>query len=343
MYTRLAVVLFVLMAIPLLLVACGQSDDESDDWGGDGLCDACLDAAPNPEDLTLTIPGDDEVAAKSTGGLGQMATLYHDTVDISRSLNYHITAHLGFLDEILSYPPSARVGQYCIWGPFIDNGLSPVETQFKMRQASATTFDYYWQQRPKNTTVDFVDIWYGDIEPSTTTNRRGIGTLFLDYTLAQQLDPTLDPTGQMEVAYDTFTDDARAIDITFTDFSFNAYDMPTDAAYHYLNNGDNSGDFEFSIQMNIHSDAENLPELENFAYLTQWQGTGSGVSTVTISGGDIDATEWPVSPGTYMAQLQQFECWNDDFERTYYEETLFLDDGSDVEIESEGDPSTCVF
>lgn len=337
MKTYLFVSIAILVALTLAMVACAPRDEEDeDDWGGDGLCDACRDAAPDPEDLDIDIPGDDENGGDTKGAVGELAEYYNDTVDISRALNFWILGHLGWLDEILSFPPSEHEGEYCIWGPFIPSGLSPVEVQFKMKRVSVTTFDYYWQERPKNTENEWSDVWGGDIVPATDTARRGIGNLFIDYTLAKQLDPTIDTTGVINVEYDTYSD-GRQIDITFDQFSFTEYEAPANASYRYHNHADNTGEFTFVLFADLGTGGPSA-DLETFSYETQWLGSGAGDCTLTISGGDINED---TSHGSPLQRVEGYECWSSQFLRTYFKETAFLADGTEVLLSEEGSAGQC--
>ena len=347
------ILIISIFALSLLAFSCGgnDEDDETVDYGGDGLCDACMDAAPDPSFLQLTVPGYEENSEKSKAfspcedELGEMACYYHDTVDICRALNYFALGYLSVIDELLSYWPTSHDGEYCIWGPFTDPYTPPTPSvaRFMMRRQSATVFDYYWQERPKDSTSDddWQDIWNGDIVPSTSTSRRGIGSMMIDHTTAKELDPTRNSSGLVEVQYDTFTGDARAIDITFTDFAFDEFTMPTDATYHYYNDSSDDGEFVFSIDMEFYGGT--VPE--TWTYETLWEGNGSGVATVTIDGGDLDTAEWPeTGSGVYIDKFVGIECWGDDFARTYYEQKLHLSDATVIDLEDpQGDPSTCVF
>lgn len=324
-------ILMMILSVAIFYSACGEDEKESKaDYGaGDGLCAACENAVPYTDDLKISIPGDDE---NTTKVLGEMAEYYHITVDISRGLNYWILAQLGWLDEILSYPPTESDDEACTWGPFIPSGLSPVEVKFVMAKVAENDFVYSWDERLKNTEDDFVSVWSGSVTPSSSTNRRGVGDLVFDYTTAKMLDPTIDLTGTMTVNYDTYTD-GREIDIVFEDFMSDYDEYPTDATYHYHNRDDNSGEFEFTYFANVNP---GYPELETISHVTNWMPSGAGVSTATISGGDLG------SEHDDFVGMEGYECWDELFKRTYFKETLHLTSGDQVTSE-EGDIEDCVF
>lgn len=344
---KIRVVILFLTAFIFALVAfsCGEDeDDESKDYGGDGLCDACLGAAPDMTYLQITVPGYTE---QDTKALGDMAEYYDMTVDVCRGLNNWVLGYLGIIDEILSYPPTSHDSQYCIWGPFTDPYTPPTSSvsRFMMRQQSTSLYDYYYQERPKDSTSDddWQNVWEGDIEPSTSTSRRGVGNMFIDHTLAQQLDPTRDSSGQVEVEYDTFTNDARAIDITFTNFAFDDNDTPFTGTYHYYNDANDDGEFQFILQMDFDDPESEFSggALETWSFTTTWVGSGRGEAEVTIGDGDITGAPW--QSGT-VDHFLTHECWNDNFARVYLAYKLILDDGTELEyIPAEGNISDCPF
>lgn len=323
-------ILFVLLAVALASGGCFQ-EPTGGDFGlsatSSELCNACLKAAPDPDSLEVTIPENDKGYAKGfakESELGGLPEYYDLTVDVSRSLNFWILGMLGQLDEILTYPPTQTDDDTCFWGPFIPNGLSPVEVRFQMSKVSDSDYDYVWEHRPKNTDEKFTPIWGGAITPATDTARRGVGTMFMDFTEAKRLDPTWNATGRMDVEYDTYSD-GRLIDITFTDWDSEGLGVPTDGAYHYHNHADNRGEFSFALG------AEFSPgdSPESWAVTTQWESDGTGISVSTISGGDLDGLSY-----------QGTECWDSLFRLTYY--NYRLNEGGNLVSEDEaGDEAAC--
>ena len=336
---RLWLPLFV--CLMFLVMQCGGEEQKPPEAE---LCDACLNAAPDATSLEIRIPGDEE-SDINTMALGELAFFYTQTRQMSDDTNFWILGTLGWLDEILTYPPTEHSGGYCIWGPFIPSGLSPVEQRFRMQQNSETDYTYFWEERPKNTEDEWTMIWGGAIEPATDTARRGIGQLNIDFTAAYALDPALQQEGQIEVDYDTYTD-GRRIDITFIDFMDlrpGQMTEPMDAAYHYHNRADNSGEFDFSFLADVHQEewGETYPELETLTYATQWLPSGAGGCTCTVTGGDLSAPDYPGLTAP-LEEIVETECWNELFLRTYYVAVFKLEDGTEVTMDEEGDPTDCV-
>ncbi|MBZ0270618.1 hypothetical protein K8I61_01165 [bacterium] len=333
--------LFAMVAVLAFGVSCFREPEGGEPLSSNAynseLCDQCLEASPEPESLDISLPGDDKIGALAVGDL---ATLYDQTVDITRGLNFWILGHLSFLDEILSYPPSSGDEDTCVWGPFIPSGLSPVEARFVMTKLSPEEFVYSWDERLKNTDGEFKPVWGGEITPSTDTARRGVGNLFIDFTTAQELDPTWDASGILNVTYDTYTD-GRKIDIDFSEFQPEDAEYAVDAEYRYHNHADNSGEFRFTYFADIDiSDDPAKDELEVINQETFWLGTGEGYSTQTVSGGDITGTTFgPVT----LDRWEIHECWDETFRRVFYEARIVDTDGNSFgDGTTEGDPADCV-
>ena len=337
--------ILALAAFAIGLVACGSdNEDKEADFGGmSPYCEACANAAPDPDSLEMDIPGEDENEKKvDVLTIGQLPIFYDMTVDISRVVNHYVLMHLGMLDEILSWPVTENADGYCVWGPWIENGLSPVETRFRMIKVEDNHFEYMWEQRPKNTEEEFQKVWYGEIFATVGTNRRGTGSMTIDYDTASLLDPTIDASGVVDVVYDTVTD-GREIQVTFNDFDGEGTGVLTNGTYYYHNHLDNHGSFQYEYLDDIHKwmFLTNQPEAETVQVETLWQTDGAGISTSYIDGGDIGETAW--FDGKTVDHVEALECWDSDFGRTYYRFQLYLQDGSDQALEEEGDEATCVY
>jgi len=334
--------LVIFLAFALLLAACEPRDETSEPLP---LCDECLQAMPDSESLRISIPGDDS-GESTTQTIGDLATFYTDTRQMSDDVNFWILGILGSLDEMLSYPPTAHEDGFCVWGPFVPSGLSPVEMRFRMRQHSDSDYDYFWEERPKNTPDDWTVVWSGAVTPSTTTARRGVGNIDADFGAMLALDPTLQQDGKMLVDYDTYTD-GRRIDITFEDFmDLRPGQMaePTNAVYHYWNRADNSGEFDFSFAADLHHDqyGDAYPALEDIVFQTQWLADGTGVSTRTVSGGDMVEAPHEGLPAP-LQEVDEKECWDELFRRTYYQSVFKFSDGESAIFAEEGNADDCAF
>ena len=291
-------------------------------------------AVPDAPSLTLSLP-------ESNGkGLGDLAVYYDYTVDFTRDVNEHVLAILSWIDEITSYPPSGQHGAALFWGPWIGDGLSPVEALYVMTKVGDRTYDYVLSWRPKNTDDDWTPIWSGHVVASTDTARRGVGNIGIDFTAARSLDPTIDPQGQVAVTYDTVSD-GREIQVRYIGFYDAKEDMggPLNGTYSYHTRADNTGEFLFDWWQDIHWDqyrGTQYAKLEHSWFNTRWHGDGAGRSDVLVTDGDLPDMVPPI------ARIEVSECWGSDFLRDYYSETYIPDEGEPY-ANSEGDAGACVF
>lgn len=341
-----------ILTIPVFLVfSCGDSDDDGeesdDDWGDDDNggdddygndFDDFMDALPDPETMRLTLPGSDKSQTKT---LGQLATLYDATVDYTRDLNFYVLEMLSFIDEITSYPYTSFNGEELIWGPWDPGGLSPVMARFTMTNAYGDHFNFTWEWRDKDSQSedDWQVIWFGEVDASEGTQRRGVGYFQIDYTAAVEMDPTWDVLGEIRVDYDTITD-GREIVIEFINFWPEDGTEAVNGDYFYHEHDDYSGEFLFDVFADIHDEeyhGQQYAEVEHFYFNTRWQGDGHGRSDVLVTEGDLP----DMTPALDSAVLS--ECWDDQFARVYYVEEVTLASGPTVTVIEEGNPADCTF
>ncbi|MCC6159503.1 MAG: hypothetical protein IT350_15745 [Deltaproteobacteria bacterium] len=345
------VMVVMIAAATFAMTACGGADDDDDDddddsgYGDDDGGSDWRDAVPDPASLALALPGEDNVPEKAPG---ELATLYHATVDYTREVNAHIMYYLSSIDEITSYPPTEETSDAATWGPWIEDGLSPVEMQFVIERVSDEHYSYRLDWRPK-TGGDWVTVWTGEVETSVETERRGVGQFTIDFTAAWELDPTINERGTIEVDYDTLTD-GRLITISAIEFCGDENDAdndsvpcPTNAVYEYHNRADNSGYFEFDywddVHYNEYAGAE-YAAYEHVWFNTRWESDGTGRSDVIITDGDIPNI---VEDEYQLVSYTGSECWASDFLRGYYIEEANFDPAYSYVVLEEGDDTMCAF
>ena len=339
------IMIFLVISLAYLIPGCGADDDDDDDddnWGDDddGGLDDFLNAIPDIDSLTLSLPAD---ARKGLGGLDELAQLYDNTVDFTREVNQNVLLFLSWIDEITSYPPTDYDENSYTWGPWSPDGLSPVESRFIMTATGDNTYDYQLQWRPKQTDGQWTDVWVGNVVASTQTHRRGEGDFTVYFTEAKALDPTLNEEGEVFVEYDTVSD-GREIVVHYRDFYNSDQTMPgpTDGDYFYHNHADDTGEFTFDFLNDIHyvpNDPNENDAYEHLWYRTRWQTDGAGRTDVIINGGDLPDIEVPEST---IDRVEQSECWAGDFLRDYYIENVILENGGEYP-QSEGNEDDCVF
>lgn len=331
----LAVVLFF-TAVGIISLGCSRNEEE-DNYGGDDW-DDFLNALPDSDSLKLTIPG-------SNGkGLGELAWLYEVTVDFTRAVNAGVLWTLSLIDEITSYPPSSHEGNSYIWGPWDGGGLSPAEYKFTVTRTGKHNFTYLLESRSRNTNDEWLNIWWGEVEASASTQRRGIGNFQIDYDPLHVVDPTFDYAGSIIVDYDTITD-GRRIDITFDEFvdEYAQDAEPVSGTYNYYEHKDYSGRFLFDALMDLHYEqyhGDQYNAREHIYFNTRWQGNGTGRTDAVAMGGDLPNIEIEGSP---VKKYLVSECWNTDFLRTYFKEVAVCENNSEHVIIEEGDADSCSF
>jgi len=342
----LYLIIVVLIIQALMLFACTPSKGESNATANpdSGNADEYRNSVPDPKLLKMTLPGSESY---STQTLGQMAALYDETVDCTRDVNENVLWMLSIIDEIISYDPTSCTGNVCEWGPWISNGLSPIENLFIANKTGENSFQYTLNWRSKDSAPDdpYVVVWQGFVNSATSTQRRGVGQFTIDFTTAQTLDPTIDTTGVITVPYDTLND-GRQIQVSYDQVYDKSEDMPgpIDAEYFYHNHADNTGKFILTWVGDIHwkeYHGTQYPAAEHNGIETRWMSDGQGRSDMLVIGGDL--TSIPVGD-SFISQIKFSECWDSGFGRTYYSELVVLQDGSEyLSNDSEGYESSCVF
>jgi hypothetical protein len=342
--------LALLVIVPALAAACvgidemdsdSTDDDQAadDDAANDGWQDF-LAALPTEATLKLTLPGADEA---QTLTLGETAEFYLETLDITSDTNEWILYFLSIIDRITDYPPTSFDGTTAIWGPVEATGLDPVDWRFIMEQRFDGGYDYHADWRAKNDTgdEDWVTIWEGSVEESGSTAQHSVGRYAIDFTAAFELDPTTDATGKLDVDYDTLTG-VRRIDIGYLNFLPEDAIEPANGTYHYVEQTDGSGVFEFDIWADINWDdyhGSQYAAAEHMWFNTQWQAAGAGRCDVIVTDGDVPDII------ADLVQINMSECWDSDFGRVYFYEELVYQGGGvwPVDDKIEGDENDCVF
>jgi hypothetical protein len=231
-----------------------------------------------------------------------------------------VDAFLGLIEAVRRYPPTSRLPDRRIWGPFpndkhrdwlvrvviIRNG--PVD--------APTSFDYTVDFRPlRGNEADWKAIIKGSFEPHAGV-RRGIGQLHLITKDARDVGYPLDDLAgvfSLDINYKT---DAFPIFVG-TDLTDG---MGHPASYTYHENQDGSGDMSFTFQP---QGASQLAD--EFEIISRWNSSGVGR-------GDARVTH-----GTF-AGLKGIDCWGMDTCPTYTQRDFEAQKKAGI-----GDPASCAF
>jgi hypothetical protein len=201
-----------LLGLALALSGCGT-------WSNEDL--RFYEALPTRPELRVEVPASaDAAAARVVGRLDAtapaicgplgVATTWQWAKPTSDRINASVDWILGLVDVVRGYPPTTRLADGRIWGPFDDDKHPGVEIRIVILRsypASAGGLPehaYSFEARAKAVGGPFTPLLSGAfVGPSA---RQGLGSVRLDFDAirAQGLaDPTTDPpTGLMSVQYD---------------------------------------------------------------------------------------------------------------------------------------------
>jgi hypothetical protein len=279
-------------------------------------------ALPTRATLAINVPG----AGASTSGesqqalLGAQADFYTLTVQVSKQLNGAADGFFGMIDTALASPPSAQDASHAVWGPFTP-ALSPVTVELAVERSDAQDYDFFLGGKPKGAPDSaYVGLMGGSAH--TVDAAHGSGTLQVNFSTMNTLDPTTNPsTGAIAFQHDN-TADPRTVDVHFGDFVAQPGATPMNATYHYAEHPDTSGTFQFALRADFDHDPAGA--LEDVTVMSRWTASGAGRADLIASGGSL--------PAGFVVHAT--ECWDERFARVFYTEDV---DPS----KSEGEASAC--
>lgn len=281
---------------------------------------ACVAKDSPPDAIAKAIPTADQVSIKLPGQpriVGQVATYYQATRDVTRTLNGGSAWVLILIHSIVQYPVTSIAGNTYTWGPW-SNALDPAEYKLDVTANADGTYDYALSGRNKtiaNSAFEMVITGHADPTPGEL---QGNGDFMIDFDAGRRVNPTDsgDAKGQMEAHYDLAQ---RHLDLTA--MSTDANGNPTSANYAYNEAVDGAGDMVFGVTV----DVGGTSALENLVLRSRWQATGDGRGDARVTGGDLGSTQAIAS-----------ECWNNLFRRVFYTDNVNF-------APTEGDAAQCAF
>ena len=293
-----------LLAASCLLAGCVKQDDEISR------------ALPTSDQVKIKLP---ETAARiDDPALGQLATYYVVTRDVTRTFNGGSAAVLILLHAIVEQPVTSVSGNVYTWGPGSGNALDPAIYKLDVTANHDGTFDYTLSGHAKSdATGHFIAIVDGHADPRPG-QLKGNGDFLLDFDAARTVNPVdnANDKGQVSVHYDLA---ARHLDLDIN--STDANGAPVSAQYAYDEGADGSGNMTFNVIANVGGTAAN----EDATIRSRWLATGAGRGDARLAGGDLGS-----------AQAIASECWNQTFQRVYYTDNANL-------AQTEGNASQCAF
>ncbi len=281
-------------------------------------------ALPRGEDISVKLPDssaaaglsnpytNDGIGSTQLEALGDIADYYVVTRNITRDLNFSVGWVLFVVHTVVQFPPTTVDGNVYTWGPHSD-ALEPSEWKLVVTEHEVGEH-YTWQLEGRDKTLNdspFYTFISGEAFPGSEPYR-GVGSFVIDFYEAEKANPVdnAGKRGLVSVEYD----------LENTDGSQATVDMVIDAiepdeagveqelvwTYHYGENLDTSGDFSFGV----HADLGEGDLFEDAEIVSEWDVTGAGRATMTISGGDLIDIE-----------VAATECWDTNFRRVYYGDT----------------------
>jgi hypothetical protein len=285
----------------------------------------CVKQDAAPDEINRAIPTHDQVAinlpataTRIDPTVGQLATYYVTTRDVTRTFNGGAAWVLILVHAIVQYPVTTVHGNVYTWGPWSGNALDPGIYKLDVTANADGTFDYVLSGHNKaDTGAHFLSIVDGHADPRPGDNK-GNGTFLLDFEHARTVNPVdnANNKGQVDVHYDLT---ARHLDLTI--MTTNDQGQPVAADYAYDEAADGAGNMTFSADANVGGTAA----LEKLVIRSRWLATGAGRGDARVTGGDL---------GTQKVNAS--ECWSSTFQRVFYTDTANFQ-------ATEGDPTQCAF
>ncbi|MCM2333694.1 MAG: hypothetical protein NDI82_07085 [Anaeromyxobacteraceae bacterium] len=310
---------------PALALAAGLGAAGCGTWSNEDI--RFLEALPTREELRVVVPegaaaavasaeGRTAAVAPSCGPHGAAET-WLSAKPTSDRLNASVDWILGLVDVVRRYPPTTRLDDGRIWGPFDDDRHPGIELRIVITRSWPAGPDgpvehaYAFEARQKAAGGPFTSLLSGTfVGPSAL---RGLGTLVLrfDRIRALGMDDPDSPDGLMRVAYDR-TADPRAVDLALLDtggFGLARF------AYAYRGYADGRGWFRFAFEDQLRGDRAVVE--------AGFDAAGAGQADVTF---------FPAVLGG--ASVGYHQCWDASACLT------FSDDASRYSC---GDPTGCAF
>lgn len=297
------------------LVACVQQDDSPKDIDR---------ALPTAQQVSINIPGGsarDASSRDTSNVVGQIATYYGATRDVSRLFNGATGFALGLVHAIVQYPVTSADGDVLTWGPWTE-ALDPAEYKLEVQVVGDGTYEYKLSGRSKLTPdAAFEALLVGKADPRDG-ELNGSGAIKIDFDAIARVNPldNDDAKGHLEANYDLAK---HHLDLVAT--STDDQGKPVAIKYAYNDDTQGGGDLTFALALN----AGGGPANETVTLQSRWLATGAGRADARVSGGDL-----------VDASATASECWSTSFQRVFYVDAITA--GGTLSA-SEGSESACAF
>lgn len=300
------------ITVSMLGIGCVQE-------GGDPVSDAL----PLAEDLRVDVPTDD---GAQQAAIGEIAEYYAITRGVSLQFNAGAGFVLVLVHAVVQQPPTSVDGNTYTWGPGSDP-LDPSDYRLTVVDNGDGTYDWSLDGRSKTEpNAEFITAVSGRAVEGAEPHR-GSGTFTMDFDNIKILDPIANADsngGTVEVTYDLENRDGTQASIDMHIDSQDDDGNPIIADYRYAENQDRSGDFQFSLPVDVGEDGS---ALEDVVLRSRWLADGSGRADARVSGGDLETGN--------VVELSQ--CWDTSFRSVF-------ETASDSSVLAQaGDEASCAF
>ncbi len=297
--------------LTLSLAACGL-----------GPADEFANASPSRQGIEIKVPAPkgqaltaDDVGTNQSTLLGETAEWYKNTRAMTLAVNGATAWVLKLCETIVSYPATTVTKNQAVWGPWTDS-LSPNTFKFTVTKNADGTFDYVLEGKAKTAPdTGFVSIIRGHHERGAA-EKVGKGNFSVDWNAASTLPEHGPEVGTADFTYQRNEKMDVTVGVAFRQVKDGDTGNLVDADYAFAKANGADGSFEFVVHKDIQN---NNSKLERCAVKSRWHDNGPGRADLMVSGGDV------ANPVTAS------ECWDANFGRTFYSDSLSLKPTEGVE------------
>src|SRR5688572_7691493 len=240
-------------------------------------------AVPKQGQVKMNVPAASEGQALL---VGETSGLYVTTLAIASTINGATLGTFAILEAVVRSQPTTQTENEAVWGPTQPEGLEPLSHQLTVTLVEEGHYTYKLEARRKDDTGPFTVVFEGEAFPGD--DDKGTGSAV--WHLGSQRNLVVSQcalVGDIAIDYDA-TSEPRVLNVDFIQVADECKgETPHDARYTYTESADASGTMEFAVDADIHGAADNKPELETLAVVSQWRSDGAGRSDVIVSGGEV--------------------------------------------------------
>jgi hypothetical protein len=258
-------------------------------------------ALPTKDALTVRVPAQSQA-------LGTDASFHKLTVETAESVNAGLAQMLNLVDLIKALPPTQRLPDARLWGPWPDDQSPGFEVEFVLTRET-DHFKYAFQERRKGV-GDFVPLIEGTY--FTDTAHTGHGTLDVHFKAANTLKGVTDlGTANLLEGEVVYVNDVNPRSVKTQLSSLDGNGNPASISYEYLEHPDHSGELLYEATADF---ANNGGAPEHLHVWAQWTASGAGRADARADKGAFDTAQFDRDVFT--------QCWDSTFGEVYFDSEL---------------------